>query len=99
MEGQIEIIVEYHVSPENRAAFLKDLRRNCAETLADRGCYQMRIWEPIGGDGRTIFLTEHWQDQAAIDEHRMKPGHDEQHARTDRLVAAKKVAKCVILSG
>lgn len=98
-EREIAIIIEYQVSPENRAAFLDQLHRNCADTLRDDGCLRMEVSAPVDGDGTTFFLAERWRDQASIDVHRRKPGHDEQHRVVDELVAAKRVAKCFVLSG
>lgn len=95
----ISIIVEYQVEAGRRALFLERLGENCRETLADDGCERMEINEPIEGDGRTVFLTERWREQAAIDAHRAKPGHERQHQRVDELVASKRVSKCVILGG
>jgi quinol monooxygenase YgiN len=96
---EIAIIIEYRVAPERRAEFLACLKVNCAETWADDGCLRMEISEPIGGDGTTFLLTERWRDQAAIDRHRRKPGHDEGHARLDRLIEAKRVWKCRVIGG
>jgi quinol monooxygenase YgiN len=96
---EIAIIIEYQVSPENRATFMDQLHRNCADTLQDDGCLRMEISQPVEGDGTTFFLTERWRDQASIDLHRQKPGHDDQHRAIDNLAAAKRVAKCLVLSG
>lgn len=89
---EIAIIIEFEVATENRGPFLSRLHENCQETLRDDGCLRMEVSEPIGGDGRTFFLTERWRDQAAIDKHRAKPGHDASHARIDALLARKRVA-------
>lgn len=96
---EIAIIIEYQVSPENKALFLERLHENCDDTLKDDGCFRMEVSEPIGGDGHTFFLTERWRDQAAIDKHRQKPGHDESHVRVDELLSTKRVAKCLVMSG
>ena len=98
-DGQIAIIIEYRVAPENRAAFLDQLQVNCAETLADDGCWRMEVSEPLGGDGTTFWLTERWRDQTAIDRHRLKPGHDDGHRAIDRLVASKRVVKASVIGG
>lgn len=98
-EREIAIIIEYQVAPENKARFLELLNENCSDTIKDDGCFRMEISEPIGGDGQTVFLTERWRDQAAIDSHRAKPGHDDSHVRVDELLAHKRVAKCSIVSG
>ncbi len=93
----IAIIVEYQVDAARRALFLRRLMENCRATMTDDGCERMEINEPIEGDGRTVILTERWRDQAAIDAHRAKPGHELQHRRVDELVASKRVAKCYIV--
>lgn len=98
-DGQLAIIIEYRVTAESRAAFLAQLAANCAETLADDGCWRMEVSEPVGGDGLTFWLTERWRDQAAIDRHRLKPGHDDGHKAIDLLVAAKRVVKARVLHG
>lgn len=99
IDGQIAIIIEYRVAHENRARFLEQLGINCAETLADDGCWRMEVSEPIDGDGLTFWLTERWRDQAAIDRHRTKPGHDEGHRAIDRLVQSKRVVKARVIEG
>ena len=42
-------------------------------------------------DGKAIL--ELWDEQAYIDKHRLRPGHDAQHAESDALVANKRVLK------
>ena len=91
-ERQIAIVIEFQVPNENRKLFLERLLENCKDTLNDDGCFRMEVSEPIDGGG-TYFLTERWRDQAAIDAHRRKPGHDAQHERLDALISAKRAAK------
>lgn len=98
-DHEIAIIIEFTVPSEKRARFLELLGENCRDTLQDDGCLRMEISEPFTGDGQTVFLTERWSNQAAIDQHRAKPGHDASHVRVDELVARKRVAKCAIISG
>ena len=96
---EIAIIIEFRIAPGTRALFLERLRENCEETLRDDGCLRMEVSEPVGGDGGTFYLTERWRDQAAIESHRARPGHDESHARIDELILEKKVAKCRVVNG
>ena len=95
---QISIVIEFQVPEENRKLFLETLLANCKDTLDDDGCFRMEVSEPIDG-GRTYILTERWRDQAAIEAHRRKPGHDAQHERLDALVTAKRVAKGFVIAG
>lgn len=97
-QPHIAIIVEYDVPEQNRKLFMERLFENCDATLKDDGCLRMEVSQPIGGDGRVVFLTERWRDQASIDKHREQPGHDQQHERVDSLLTGKRVAKCHILN-
>lgn len=97
--SEIAIIIEYQVSAQNRAVFLQSLQENCAATLQDDGCLRMEVSLPDGGDGRIVWLSERWRDQAAIDKHRSQPGHDAQHERIDRLVEAKRVVRGSVVFG
>jgi quinol monooxygenase YgiN len=96
---QISIVIEFTVPEENRKLFLERLLENCKDTLNDDGCFRMEVSEPIDGASGTCILTERWRDQAAIDAHRKKPGHDAQHERLDALVTTKRVAKCFVIAG
>ena len=96
-EPHISIIIEYRVEPQNLRPFLDRLKRNSRETLADDGCLRMEISQPIAGKPGTVFLAELWRNQASIDAHRQKPGHDDGHAAVDALVADKRVVKGHIL--
>jgi len=97
--AEIAIIIEYQVSERNRAMFLQALQENCAATLRDEGCLRMEVSLPDGGDGRIVWLSERWRDQAAIDKHRQQPGHDAQHERIDELVETKRVIRGAIVFG
>jgi autoinducer 2-degrading protein len=97
--SEIAIIIEYQVAAQNRAIFLQALQENCAATLKDDGCLRMEVSLPDGGDGRIVWLSERWRDQAAIDKHRQQPGHDAQHERIDRLVETKRVVRGSVVFG
>jgi autoinducer 2-degrading protein len=97
--SEIAIIIEYQVAAEHRTVFLQALQENCAATLKDDGCLRMEVSLPDGGDGRIVWLSERWRDQAAIDKHRLQPGHDAQHARIDRLVETKRVIRGSVVFG
>jgi (4S)-4-hydroxy-5-phosphonooxypentane-2,3-dione isomerase len=97
--SEIAIIIEYQVSAQDRAVFLQALRENCAATLKDDGCLRMEVSLPDGGDGRIVWLSERWRDQAAIDKHRKQPGHDAQHERIDRLIETKRVVRGSVVFG
>jgi quinol monooxygenase YgiN len=60
---------------------------------------RMEISVPYGGDGGTVWLSERWRDEAAIEQHRRQPGHEDQHKRIDELIAAKRVMKGGIIAG
>ena len=96
--AQLSIIIEYRVEPERLPAFLELLRRNSRDTLADDGCFRMEISVPEGHPPGTVFLTELWRDQAAIEAHRAKPGHDAQHAEIDAMLIEKHVAKGPVIA-
>jgi len=96
--SQLSIIIEYRVEPERLAGFLDLLRRNSRDTLADDGCLRMEISIPEGRPVGSVFLTELWRDQAAIDAHRTKPGHDAQHAEIDAMLIEKHVAKGPVIA-
>ena len=93
MKNEIVIIIEFNFDAERREEFMARLIENCRDTLEDDGCYRMEIAEPIGTKGETIYLTERWRDQEAIDMHRAKEGHDAKHEAVDRLIRSKKVVK------
>jgi len=91
--AQLSIIIEYRVEPESLPAFLELLRRNSRDTLADDGCFRMEISVPEGHPPGTVFPTELWRIQAAIEAHRAKPEHNAQHAEIDAMLIDKHVAK------
>ena len=87
------IIIEYRVEPESLPAFLELLHRNSRNTLTADGCFRTEISVPEGHPPGTVFPTELWPDQAAIDAYRVKPGHDAQHAEINAMLIDKHVAK------
>lgn len=90
---QIVLVIEYEVAEENRARFLELMAQSCRDTVADEGCRRMEFCQPVEGETGQYVLTELWDEQAFIDKHRMRPGHDAQHAESDALVAKKRVLK------
>ena len=91
--AQLSIIIEFRVEPESLPAFLELLRRNSRDTLAADGCFRTEISVPEGHPPGTVFLTELLRDQAAIEAHRAKPGHDVQHTEINAMLIDKHVAK------
>lgn len=91
MEQPIGIYMEYRPHAGAFDEFLRLLRQEAEETLRDDGCLRMEIAQPETPDGR-VFLIELWRDAAAIEAHRMKPGHS--HAWQEPLIAEKRVARC-----
>ncbi|MGD9805771.1 MAG: antibiotic biosynthesis monooxygenase family protein [Hyphomicrobiaceae bacterium] len=87
----IGIYIEYRPFPEHFETFMRLLRKECEDTMADNGCLRMEIAQPEPPDGR-IFLIELWRDEEAIKAHAAKPGHS--HAWQDGLVAEKCVDRC-----
>lgn len=90
---QIVLVIEYEVEVANRPKFLELMAQSCRDTIADEGCRRMELCRPVEGDDGRFVLTELWDNQACIDKHRMRPGHDAQHAASDALVARKRVLK------
>jgi|GEM_PF-1320608 len=90
---EIVLVIEYEVAEANRARFLELMAEGCRDTLADEGCRRMELCQPVDGELGLFVLTELWDGQRYIDQHRMQPGHDEQHAETDALVERKRVLK------
>lgn len=84
------IIVEYVAKPEFREALEAHLRDGCVETLADDGCERMEL-SVVRGDPMRLVLNELWRDQAALEAHRAKPGHEESHAAYAHMAAEKRV--------
>jgi len=88
---RLAIIIEFEPRPECREEFLRRLRADAAETLADDGCLRMEVLLARDGSGR-VLLSELWRDQAAIEAHRTKPGHS--HAWQEALILSKRVIVC-----
>ena len=83
------IIVEYVAKPEHRAVLERHLRQSCADTLQDDGCERMKL-SAVRGSPMGLVLNELWRDQAALEAHRAKPGHDEGHAEYAHMAAEKR---------
>ena len=88
--AKIAIIVEYDVPSENRAEFDVQLRKNVQETLQDEGCLRMEILRHTS-ESEHVVLNELWDDEASIEKHRQRPGHDDSHKAVDRLLRGKRV--------
>ena len=91
--AQLSIIIEYRVEPESLTAFLQLSRRNSRDTLAADGCFRTEISVPEGHPPGTVFPTELWPDQAAIEAHRADPGHNTHYSDIDAMLIDKRVAK------
>jgi quinol monooxygenase YgiN len=89
----VAIIVEFEVKRDSREEFEARLRQDAAETLCDDGCMRMEILVPRGAADR-VLLSELWRDDAAIAEHRSKPGHT--HAWQEPLICSKRVIVCEV---
>ena len=87
---KVAIIVEYDVAPENRAEFDVQLRKNAQDTLRDEGCLCMEILRHETNPEQVV-LNELWNDEASIEKHRQRPGHDDSHTAVDRLLSSKRV--------
>ncbi len=88
--AKITIIVEYDVPAENRAEFDLHLRKNVQATLQDEGCLRMEILRHAS-QPEHVVLHELWEDEASIEKHRQRPGHDDSHQAVDRLLRSKRV--------
>lgn len=87
----VAILVEFRLKPGCFAEFETKLRADAARTLQDDGCLRMELLRPrMSGD--TLWLSELWRDQAAIEAHRTAPGHS--HAWQEPLVEARRVTVC-----
>jgi quinol monooxygenase YgiN len=93
--AKIAIFVEYRVPQENRAAFDVQLRKNVEETLRDEGCLRMEILRHATEAGQVV-LCELWADEACIEKHRQRPGHDDGHKVIDRLLSGKRVNRYIL---
>lgn len=91
----IGIWIEYRIKAGAREAFLAAIRRNCADTLGDDGCLRMELGAS-GADPDAFVLSELWRDQASIERHRAKPGHDASHTDVDALVLEKRVMRYAV---
>jgi quinol monooxygenase YgiN len=94
----IAILIEFDVKPECRDEFERLLRRDARSTLNDAGCLRMEILLPRlvnESGGCRIVLSELWQDQQSIENHRNKPGHS--HAWQEPLLNGKRVTACDVL--
>ncbi len=89
----IAILIEFRVKPGCFAEFDAKLRTDAARTLHDDGCLRMEVLLPRIPDG-SIWLSELWRDQAAIEAHRTAPGHS--HAWQEPLIEAKRVTVCAV---
>jgi len=83
----LAIIIEFEVKPECRAEFEAKLRHDAAETLRDDGCMRMEVFA-IRGKPNGFVLSELWRDEAAIEAHRLRPGHS--HAWQEPLIVSKR---------
>ncbi len=89
--SRLAIIIEFEPRPERRSEFLQKLRADAQTTLDDDGCLRMEVLLARDGSGR-VLLSELWRDQAAIDAHKIKPGHS--HAWQEPLILAKRTSVC-----
>ena len=61
--GPVLVTVEYHINPQNRAAFLKAIARLEQQRRRD-GAYAWGIFEDAAEEGRILetFLVESWTE-------------------------------------
>jgi quinol monooxygenase YgiN len=66
--SRVMIVVEFHVKPPHREAFIELMRGHAQRSRGEDGCQQFDVLLPHGDDSR-VLLVESWRDQAALDIH------------------------------
>lgn len=64
----IKIAATVAVKPEHREALLPEFEKVVAASRAEAGNVFYHLHQEIGNPNRFVFF-EHWQSQAAVDEH------------------------------
>lgn len=87
MAGELTVIAEFSINPENRSLFLENCAYDSERSNADEpGCL---VFDVITSneDPNTIVLVERYTDQAAFDTH-LKTPHFEKFAATTKALGA-----------
>lgn len=93
--AKIALVVEFHVKPERRAAFIDLIREHAEGTLRDEeGCVQFDVLLP-NENGR-IFLYEVYRDEDALKEHMQSQRLAETRSRYDGWIEERTITVCTV---
>ena len=93
--AKLALVVEYHVKPERRAAFIDLIREHAAGTLDDEeGCVQFDVLLP-NENGR-ILVYEVYRDETALKEHMQSPRLADTRSRYDGWLDERTITVCTV---
>lgn len=66
------INASFFIKEDKRETFLSDIKALIASTRLEKGCLQYHLYESIE-EANHFVMVEHWESQAAMDEHGKNP--------------------------
>ena len=94
--SKIALVVEFHLKPGQREAFLTIIRDHAAGTLHDEaGCLQFDVLVPNEGNDR-VLLYEVYRDEAAFQVHTQSPRLTATRGRYADLIAERTITRCAV---
>lgn len=104
--SKIALVVQFHVKPEHRAAFLSHMRAHAAATLAEvDGCLQFDVLIPKEvrfdvpvheEDNKRVFLYEMYRDDAAFQAHVTSPRVAKTRAGYASMIESRIITRCAV---